>query len=475
MPAVALAARQDPRTTDRIEQWWGDHFASAEYRAGEGGYPQMSDTDGSGRDGQSLSGNHRVPRMRYSGGGVELRMPAAAAVRRYADQLDGATFDVPVTAEVVSGDGPVQVAGWVRVVPRPAGGYSTTAVALEGEVGERMAEAVGAVLESRRPRAALRQVGDLLERRRGRESGSGAPLVPVDSSWVAAVGYDEANGIMAMQTRTGALYGHEVSRARFEAVVTAHSPGAQFNQIIRGNTRAQVAKCEQCGQFYAAAREHVCPVVPSAPSTEPIEQNAAARRAAAAATAPALVAGDVSGWVARRLALRGGARTGMYGPPGFTAALAGPLEEFTSSRYLPKKFGPAVQGEGRTRSRNGSGDVMWFEGLHGPKAMQLGRTLSERQRKVRQAGGPTAGDALLASTRFPGEVEAFGYMVGADREDERFTVRGVMLYAEDLADEQAAVEAARARYRLGSQVDPVSVRQVTPPWAGGRKAWRLTW
>lgn len=490
VPAVALAARQDPRTTAGIDAWWGDHFASAEYRAGDGGYPQMPDDYGTTGDGNALSGARRTRRMRYSGGGVELRMPAAAVVRRFAAETEHKTFDVPVTAEITEGESVRQVAGWVRIVPRPAGGFSVAPVGLSGDTGTRLAESVSAVLEARRPSLALRQVGDLLARRREREAGQGAALRPVDSSWVEAVGYDEANGIMAMATQAGGLYGHQVSRTRFEQVVSDASPGAQFNRIIKGNARAEVRRCEDgCGRFYSAAKAHTCPVTPSAPSTERIDQNAAARAAAAAVTAPpvakapapapgahtpagTVIARDVEEWQDRHLRRRESA-LGRFGPAGYTKAITPALSQFTTSTYVPSLYRSFRIGDQVTQLHNGDSDVMRFEGLHGKKAMEVGRALTARQRAMRHGGAPTTGAALLASARHPGKVEAFGYMVAPSREDERLSVGGVLLF-DDAPDEQAAIAAA-AEYGLDAVTEPARVQRVEVPWRPGEKAWRLAW
>ncbi|GEL48903.1 hypothetical protein CHO01_40190 [Cellulomonas hominis] len=487
--AVALAARQDPRTTRGIKAWWEDHFASAEYRAGEGGYPQMPDDYGTRGDGNALSGGRRTPRRLYAGGGVQLRMPAAAVVRRYAAELDGRTFDMPVTAEVPGAGASRQVTAWVRVVTRPAGGYSVATIGLDGTTGEQIAEAVSAVLESRRPSLALHEIGDLLGRRREREAGAGAPLRPVDSSWVQAVGYDEANGIMAMQTRTGALYGHEVSRVRFEQVMSAHSPGAQFNRIIKGNTRHAVTRCQTCGQFSAAEKTHTCPAAPSAPSTARIDHNAAARAVAVTATAPkrsavqparaehqpaaTVIARDVHDWQERRLRRRR-ARTGLYGPAGYTLALTGPLAAFTTSTYVPKLYRSFSVAGRTTQMHNGDSDVMRFEGLHGTSAMQIGRTLTRRQRGLRHRHGPTVGAALLATDRHPGKVEAFGYLVSAEREDERFAVGGVLVFDDAAATERGLVDLLD-RYGLDAQEPPLRAERVEVPWRPGEQAWRLSW
>ena len=305
-----------------------------------------------------------------------------------------------------------------------------------------------------------------------------------------AVGYDEATGIMAMQTQRGDLYGHQVSRTRFEQVVSDSSPGAQFNRIIKGNTRAAVARCEAgCGRFYSAAKTHACPVTPSAPSTERIAQNAAARAAAATVTAPPRVPGpvrpagahvpastvlgrDVDEWQERHLRRRDKSM-GLYGPAGYTKAVASHLEPFTTSTYVPKLYRSFTVGDQVTQLRNGDSDVMRFEGLHGDEALEVGRALTARQREMRHAGAPTTGAALLASARHQGKVEAFGYMVAPSREDERLAVSGVLLF-DDAPDEKAAVAAA-ARYGLDAEVEPRSAQRVEVPWRPGEKAWRLTW
>src|SRR5665647_1070211 len=42
IPAVTSPG-MNPATTDGIEQWWGDHFVTAEYRASGEGFAQMPD------------------------------------------------------------------------------------------------------------------------------------------------------------------------------------------------------------------------------------------------------------------------------------------------------------------------------------------------------------------------------------------------------------------------------------------------
>ncbi|WP_156250951.1 hypothetical protein [Pseudactinotalea terrae] len=475
VPATVL--REGP--TAHADTWWDRHFIAAEYRAAAGGYPQMPDDYGTTATGRGLRGRRRVARMTYSGAGVQLQMPAAESVRSFVREENG-TVDVPISATVEGRP----VTGWIRITPRPGGGYATAGVGFEAG-DELVAEAVSAVLESRRPRKALREVGDLLARARARDLGTGAPLQPVESSWVEAIGYDESTGTMATRTATGALYGHEVSRDRFLAVAGAASPGAQFNRIIKGNTRAQVANCLTCGRFYSAAKQHACPVTPTTPKDVPIEQNVLARRRAAKVTAPPRRPGehvrqdaeqsiDMADWATQRLARRA-RRVGMFGPPGFTTAITGPLGRYTSSTYNAYAFNSwEIDGE-RFERINGDNGSMRYAGVSGADALAIGKTLPKQNLADRHHNAPTTRSALLAAVRHPGKVEVAGYVIGPDREDERFSVTSIDLHDADATDPDAAITLMRERYGLDFLAAPERIQRVEVPWRPGESAWRLWW
>ena len=491
VPAVALPARDDPSSTRGRDRWWADHFVTGEYRADGSGFPQMDDGAGDGSDGRSLAGQRRVPRMRYEGAGVTLRMPAAAAVRRFASD-ERSTFDVPVSAEVLDEAGrPRTVAGWVRVAKGPAGGWSARGLGFDAR-DEEVSEAVAAVLEARRPSMSLRQAGDLLARARERATRQGADLVHVDSSWVDAVGYDQTTGLMAMRTKTGALYGHHVSRATFEAVAQAGSPGARFNELVKGHARAAVANCPSCGRFYSQVTGHTCPVTPAAPSATPIEQNLAARRAAVAATSPTptrrVAATPVRSVepapktidLARLLADGRRERQAQYGDlgrPGFTQDVAAPLGKYIDSAHVPWAYSEWVRADGsHAEHANGSTGLIYFAGLGGSDAAEVLAALPSRNRRDRQAAAaPTVESVLHAAAATGGKVEALGYVVGPERTDERVSVDGFYLF--DALEETPthALSVARNSYGITLTKAPDEAALVDVPWRPGEKAWRFWW
>lgn len=493
VPAVATPGL-DPATTAGIEQWWGDHFVTAEYRATGEGFAQMPDDfTPAMSDGNALSGKRRTHRVRYRGEDVQLRMPSASAIKRYAATSGESTFDVPVGAEYPDANGvPQTVQGWVRVTRSPGGRWTSVGMGFAGE-GEAVAEGVSAILEARRPSFALRDAGSLIERHRARLAAQGAPLQSVSSQWISAVGYDEASGVMATQTAAGRVYGHLVSKARYEAVAAASSPGAMFNRLVKGSQHSEVSNCPSCGRFFAASAPHSCPT-PTSPTqgvvrNERAQQVATALLGARARTStptPAVPAPtprafgehvrqagektiDVQANLAAQLARRT-ARSGEFGPPGWTQGIAEQFAPFTSETYVPyaygdSGFGSYANGESLTR----------FAGLGGLEARLIGSVMTRRQLLERQNDGPTQSSILAAAARNPGTVEVHGYVVGPDRSDERFTAEGVFIYDDTLTSHEEAIDAARGRFGLDHLQPPDTIRLVENPWRPGEKAWRLWW
>lgn len=498
VPAVATPGL-DPATTAGIDQWWSDHFVTAEYRATGEGFAQMPDDfTPAMSDGNALSGKRRTHRVRYRGEDVQLRMPSASAIKRFTATSGETTFDVPVGAEYPDAGGvPQTVQGWVRVTRSPGGRWTTVGMGFAGE-GEAVAEGVSAILEARRPSFALRDAGSLIERHRARLAAQGAPMQAVSSQWISAVGYDEASGVMATQTAAGRVYGHLVSKARYEAVAAAASPGAMFNRLVKGSEHAQVSNCPACGRFFAASAPHTCPA-PAAPA-EGVVRNATqqqvatallgARARGARPAAPAPVparprafgehvrkAGektiDVRATLAAQLTRRG-SRAGEYGPPGWTQGIADQFAPFTSETYVPGAYGEYIVGERTVRYANGEG-LTRFAGLGGLEARLIGSAMTRKQLAERQNDGPTQSSVLAAAARNPGTVEVHGYVVGPDRSDERFTAEGVFLYDESIASHEQAMDAARTRFGLDHLQGPSEVSLVENPWRPGEKAWRLWW
>jgi len=270
LPFATAPNLVNPRSTAHRAAWWDQHMAAAEYGAPEGGYLQMPDDwTPSRHGGQSITGLRRTHRMAYSGGGVAIRMPSAAAIRSFAQaevpgKVAGDTFDVPVTADFPGGE----VSGWVRVVPGNDGTWATQGLGFTHQQSAYVAEAVQCVLEARHPTMALRQAGDLLERRRQRAAQLGVKAEQVRSSWINAVGYDQNTGtmIVAAGKDTGheRQYGYAVTPETFLRVKDSPAPGKLFNRFIRGQApRVEVTACGKCGRYSASPAGHRCPPTPS--------------------------------------------------------------------------------------------------------------------------------------------------------------------------------------------------------------------
>ncbi len=498
VPAVVTPGL-DPATTAGIDQWWGDHFVTAEYRASGEGFAQMPDDATPGMsDGNALSGRRRTHRVRYRGQDVQLRMPSAAAIKRFAAQSGEGTFDVPVGAQYPDASGvESQVQGWVRVTRSPGGRWSAVGLGFAGE-SEAVAEGVSAILEARRPSFALRDAGSLITRHRERLAAQGAPLQSVTSQWISAVGYDEASGVMATQTANGNIYGHLVSKARAQAVAEAASPGAMFNRLVKGSDRVEVSNCPSCGRFFSASSAHTCPT-PAGPepglvrneraqrvATAVLGAKARAQTAAAPSdTAPAPRAFgehvakvgqrtiDVQANLAGKLSRRS-ARSGEFGPPGWTQGIAEHFAPFTSETYVPYTYSEYTLGERTVTHSNGDG-LIRFAGLGALEARLIGSAMTRKQLSERQNDGPTQSAILAAAARNPGVVEVHGYVVGPDRSDERFTAEGVFIYDDTIGSQEQALDAARGRFGLDHLELPDEVMQVENPWRPGERAWRLWW
>ena len=256
VPASTLSAVAAPSTTAHRAEWWDTNMVAAEYRTPGKGYPQMPDDFTPARTGgQAMSGHRRTHRMNYVNSNISVRMPSATAIKRYSQENGNPTFDVPVSVAVAGGQ-PRQ--GWVRVTKTGPDHWEATALGGSSAAADQLSEAVASVLEARRPSTALSRVADLLEKKRQRELAKGAEMAPVTSHFIDEVGYDEASGTMA--TRIGnKLYGHQVSKAMFEAVKDSPRPGTVFNQKIKTNPGAHVDRCGKCARFYSVAVAHVCP------------------------------------------------------------------------------------------------------------------------------------------------------------------------------------------------------------------------
>ncbi|WP_277212334.1 hypothetical protein [Isoptericola croceus] len=232
IPAVAL---DDDLTARSPAAWWDVQSVTAQHGIGE---PHKVDPD--------------TELATYHGGGLSLRMPSADALREFSRQVDDDTFDFPVSYS----RGEQEVSGWVRATRTSPTSWSVRPLSMDSEQHVPVRAAVTAVLESTRPTHSLDETRDIVADYRRRSTG--VPMTGVRSSWVDAVGYDDATGTLVTQVRDQA-YGHLVDQKVFERIRDARSPGAVFNALVRGSDRAEVETCPGCGRFtVAGGAKHTC-------------------------------------------------------------------------------------------------------------------------------------------------------------------------------------------------------------------------
>ena len=246
--ATAQVAIADVRETARDEEkradWWEQNFVTGEFAPEKAGsFALMPDDYTPGMTtGRSAEGHRRTHRMLYEGAGVSVRMPSAAAIKRFSADNKNHSFDVPLSIEI---DGQ-QVAGHVRVTKNGPNQWGVSSLGFPANKAERVAEAVSAVLESRRPSTALREVNSLIERRRERLAMAGAKVEPVASSFIDGIGYNEAGNEMFVtmhSEKTGEVraYAYRVPRDVYHAVRNASSPGRAYNDLVKKGGAEQVA------------------------------------------------------------------------------------------------------------------------------------------------------------------------------------------------------------------------------------------
>lgn len=259
---VAVAdVRETARDDDKRADWWDQNFITGEFAPEKAGsYALMPDNYTPGMTaGRSAEGNRRTHRMLYEGAGVAVRMPSATAIKRFSAENKNNSFDVPLSIEI---DGQ-QVAGHVRVTKNGPNQWGVSALGFNADKGERVAEAVSAVLEARRPSTALRNVNSLVERRRERLAMAGAKMEPMESSFIDSIGYNEHGSEMYMNI-SGRQYAYRVPRDVYHALRNSKSPGKTYNDLVKKggaplvaggkNNPTQVGVDEKTGRAYNMAR-----------------------------------------------------------------------------------------------------------------------------------------------------------------------------------------------------------------------------
>ncbi|KQO98695.1 hypothetical protein [Leifsonia sp. Leaf264] len=226
--------------------WWVSHLALSETRK-KGAYPKLPETN-------SASGRRTVV-QRYAGPQVSIQMPSAAAIKKFSYD-NGGTFDVPVTGTFPGGS----VSGWVRVTQNALNEWSVQGLGFPDDNHQLVAEAVSAVLESRRPKAALADAGNLITRRMARFSAGGVRLEQpaASSTFIEAQAYDRDRSILAIKIR-GKLYGYRAHEDDYRKFGNATSVGSAYNRLVRGGHRVDVVECRSCHRFSVAEATHRCP------------------------------------------------------------------------------------------------------------------------------------------------------------------------------------------------------------------------
>lgn len=446
VPAQAIAG-----VPDQPDQWWRGSWAVAEYGHEDGEYPQMPDDQTPAMTGgRSLHGNRRTHRRTYSGSGVELRMPSAAAIKRHAGP-GPTTFDVPITYNDAGGE----VTGWVRVTKH---GNAWGAQGL-GEMDEatriRMGESVQAVLEARHPTRGLAGAGDLLDRHRQRMIDEGVKPDRISSSAFRSMGYEPAGRTMVATFNRGATYAYSVSPEVFAAVKNSASPGAAYNELVKHRApRVGVSACGSCGRYTSDLGRHRCPPVG-------VKRQADSRN------------------VEQRQAVIGKPVTVKAQPK---VAVAEWLQRDAQQAVREQRFqaGPSIHGPGVQRGFTSATDVCMpierhatgvqdgtirFAGLGGEDAGQLVRGLPSRVKAHRPVGhGPTTETMLSVAARHP-HITLSGHVVGPSTPRETVALTGVRV-----AGASSAAD-AKWKARLAGLTAVKEPRQVTADGDG----WVLTW
>ncbi len=273
-----------------VGDWWDAQASVAEWAGKGAAYPKMpGDWTPQRTGGTADTGRRRTHRMTYTGNGFALRMPSATSIRSFADSNPGA-FDIPI--EATNGDGR-SITAWVRAVRHGRCSWAVSGLGFGGGTDAQVSEAVASVLEARRPSAAVRQAGDLIEKHRQRLADAGVVTENVRSSWIAAVGYDTIDGLLIMRTRprttkdgvqhAGRSYGSLVPRAVFDELRASDQPGMIFNAMVKGNPGVMVETCPTCNRTHARSRKHTCPTrlaTMSKPPTTDVPDQSSGRRAA---------------------------------------------------------------------------------------------------------------------------------------------------------------------------------------------------
>jgi len=477
-------------------------------------------------------GGKRVDGKRDWEGGLTIRMPSKASLNRFADETGG-TFDVPVSA-TLNGK---TVQGWVRVTKHGPSSWTVSPVGFDGKAGDLIAETVNSNLEKRRVAPYPTDVNDILARRQSRRAAMGTGYTrDVKSTFLTAVGYDEHTGTLVVGMKTGTYEYKNATYRDFRRIIDAESPGSAYNQYVKGrlpSERTDAQRCPKCGRFMPVDGPHECAFHKHPPVDEPEYNRMATAHLANLASwfktrevgegkdtlgirpqrvsndgsivpvkpkddvappsanpvpvAPAFGSHVAPGPGARRIDLaevlsrmdadgERGAQPGIYGPAGFTVALAPILDKHTSSHYTPKSYTVKMFGKpGEVRPNGHSGEV-GYTGVGADQARDMLKALPPANLDDRQGEAPRVGAILASVTANPGKVECGGYIVGSNSTNERASVDEVLIYDDTLPENAGmAWRAIQEKYSLDDAEAMPSMRRIQVPWRPGETAWTLWW
>lgn len=244
-------------------EFWNKSVLAGEYRGEKTDYPKMPDDFTPSRTtGRSIEGLRRTHRMRYKGqDGIELRMPSASSVKLFSGAHNNPVFDVPIEYTTETGQ---TAQGFVRVKKVGNGAWQTRMIGGDPKkptINEiKAAEAVAAVLESRRPSTGLMDAGNLLDqhkRRTARWGGTTSEKVMAGGS-IKEVGYNPSMGVMTANV-AGRLIGRSVPPEVHRELMTTDDPLRVWQHMVRRARTVDVLKCVKCGRVHLAQTAHVCP------------------------------------------------------------------------------------------------------------------------------------------------------------------------------------------------------------------------
>ena len=161
--------------------------------------------------------------------------------------------------------------GWIRMQRTDDGSFTSRPLGFgrREDAGHKIAEAAGAVAESRRPRTALSDAPALAKRReRLRNAAHGMRLEQVHSAAFESMAHD-GDSVLAVrfhdyyrkrddQWVAGKTHGYRVSPEDADAIRYSASAGKAFARLAKNAEKVELDRCIKCARFYEQGRAHSC-------------------------------------------------------------------------------------------------------------------------------------------------------------------------------------------------------------------------